>query len=163
MSSPASGETRGTKLRWRIPIVILIAAVILTVVVVCAVLGDKVSPIRLSSRGAELGDTPPSASHIAGTDLLGRDILSRVIYGARTAVVGPVVVAAGAFAMATLLGLVSGYLGGLVNSAIMRWVDFMFALPGTLVAIVVVGVLGGGYWTAVVVLIVLFTALTRAS
>jgi peptide/nickel transport system permease protein len=59
--------------------------------------------------------------------------------------------------MATLLGLLSGYLGGLVDSAIMRWVDFMFALPGPLVAIVVVGVLGGGYWTAVVVLIVLFT------
>ena len=67
-----------------------------------------------------------------------------MIYGARTALVGPIVVAAGAFAMATLLGLLSGYLGGLVDSAIMRWVDFMFALPGPLVAIVVVGVIGGG-------------------
>jgi len=52
----------------------------------------------------------------------------------------------------------SGYLGGLVDAAVMRWVDFMFALPGPLVAIVVVGVVGGGYWTAVAVLVVLFTA-----
>jgi peptide/nickel transport system permease protein len=72
--------------------------------------------------------------------------------------VGPVVVAVGAFAIATLLGLFSGYLGGVVDSVIMRWVDFMLALPGPLVAIVVVGVVGGGYWTAVFVLVVLFTA-----
>ena len=72
--------------------------------------------------------------------------------------VGPIIVAAGAFAIATLLGLLSGYLGGLVDAAVMRWVDFMFALPGPLVAIVVVGVVGGGYWTAVAVLVVLFTA-----
>jgi peptide/nickel transport system permease protein len=69
-----------------------------------------------------------------------------------------VVVAAGAFSIATVLGLLSGYLGGAVDSAIMRWVDFMLALPGPLVAIVVVGVVGGGYWTAVMVLIILFTA-----
>ena len=67
-------------------------------------------------------------------------------------------IAAGAFAIATLLGLLSGYLGGLVDTIIMRWVDFMIALPAPLVAIVVVGVVGGGYWTAVLVLIILFTA-----
>src|SRR6185436_379625 len=84
---------------------------------------------------------------------LGRDVFSRVVYGAETALVGPIVVAAGAFAIATLLGLLSGYLGGLVDAAVMRWVDFMFALPGPLV-----GMVGGGYWTAVAVLVVLFTA-----
>ncbi|WP_088693670.1 MULTISPECIES: ABC transporter permease [unclassified Rhizobium] len=142
----------------RIPIVILVAALIVTAVVVCAVLGERVAPGSPFLQRLEVGDAPPSAVHIAGTDLLGRDVLSRVIYGARTALVGPVVVAAGAFAIATLLGLLSGYLGGLVDSAIMRWVDFMLSLPGPLVAVVVVGVVGGGYWTAVLVLVVLFTA-----
>lgn len=158
MSAPAITETRKMKLPWRLPIVILIAALIITVVVICAVLGEGIAPYSPFLQRLGIGDTPPSAAHLAGTDLLGRDVLSRVIYGARTALVGPVVVAAGAFAIATLLGLLSGYLGGLVDSAIMRWVDFMFALPGPLVAIVVVGVVGGGYWTAVFVLIVLFTA-----
>ena len=158
MSAPAIAETRKTKLPRHLPIVILIAALIITVVVICAVLGERIAPDSPFLQRLGVGDTPPSAAHIAGTDLLGRDVLSRVIYGARTALVGPVVVAAGAFAIATLLGLLSGYLGGLVDSAIMRWVDFMFALPGPLVAIVVVGVVGGGYWTAVFVLVVLFTA-----
>jgi peptide/nickel transport system permease protein len=158
MSAPAINETRKTKLPQRLPIVILIAVLIIAVVVICAVLGEWITPYSPFLQRLGVGDTPPSAAHIAGTDLLGRDVLSRVIYGARTALVGPVVVAGGAFAIATLLGLLSGYLGGLVDSAIMRWVDFMFALPGPLVAIVVVGVVGGGYWTAVFVLVVLFTA-----
>lgn len=158
MSASAINETRKTKLPQRLPIVILIAVLIIAVVVICAVLGEGMGPYSPFLQRLGVGDTPPSAAHIAGTDLLGRDVLSRVIYGARTALVGPVVVASGAFAIATLLGLLSGYLGGLVDSAIMRWVDFMFALPGPLVAIVVVGVVGGGYWTAVFVLVVLFTA-----
>jgi peptide/nickel transport system permease protein len=158
MSAPAIGETRKTKQPWHVPIAILIAALIISVVVVCAVLRESIAPDSPFLQRLGVGDNPPSATHIAGTDLLGRDVLSRVIYGARTALVGPVVIATGAFAIATLLGLLSGYLGGLVDSAIMRWVDFMLALPGPLVAIVVVGVVGGGYWTAVLVLVALFSA-----
>jgi peptide/nickel transport system permease protein len=131
---------------------------IVAVVVFCALFGDFVAAGSPFQQRLQIGDSPPSAGFIAGTDLLGRDVFSRVIHGAWTALVGPIVVAAGAFAIATLLGLLSGYLGGFVDSAVMRWVDFMFALPGPLIAIVVVGVVGGGYWTAVLVLIVLFTA-----
>lgn len=158
MRVPEIGEIRRRKQRLRIPIVILLAALIITAVVTCAVLGEGIAPDSPFRQRLEVGDTPPSPVHIAGTDLLGRDVLSRVIYGAKTALVGPIVVAVGAFTIATLLGLLSGYLGGFVDSAIMRCVDFMLALPGPLVAIVVVGVVGGGYWTAVLVLGVLFTA-----
>ncbi|WP_246737467.1 ABC transporter permease [Nordella sp. HKS 07] len=137
---------------------LILAGLIVAVVVVCAVLGERMAPDSPFIQRLGVGDTPPSREFIAGTDLLGRDVLSRVIVGARTALIGPIIVAACAFAIATLLGLLAGYLGGIVDSAIMRWVDFMFALPGPLVAIVVVGVVGGGYWTAVLVLVVLFTA-----
>jgi peptide/nickel transport system permease protein len=105
-----------------------------------------------------VGASPPGGEFWAGTDELGRDVLSRTIVGARTALIGSVVVAVGAFVVATLLGLLAGYLGGAVDTAIMRWADFMFALPGILVAIVIVGVVGGGFWTAVVVLVALATA-----
>ena len=144
--------------RQRVPVSVAIAAIIVAIVVFCAIFGSLVAPGSPFAQRLLIGDTPPSAEFIAGTDLLGRDVLSRVIHGAWTALVGPIVVAAGAFTIATILGLLSGYLGGLVDSAVMRWVDFMFALPGPLIAIVVVGVVGGGYWTAVLVLIVLFTA-----
>jgi peptide/nickel transport system permease protein len=158
MTAPAIGEARRRNQPLRVPIVILVAVLIITAVTICAVLGERIAPDSPFVQRLGVGDTLPSPAHIAGTDLLGRDVLSRVIYGARTALVGPVVVAAGAFAIATLLGLLSGYLGGLVDSVITRWVDFMLALPAPIVAIVVVGVMGGGYWTAVLVLVVLFIA-----
>ncbi len=141
-----------------ITIGIALSFCVMAIVVVCALFGSAVAPDSPFTQRLELGDAPPSAEFLAGTDLLGRDVLSRVIYGSWTALVGPIVVAVGAWMIATILGLVSGYLGGWVDSAIMRWVDFMLALPAPLIAIVVVGVVGGGYWTAVLVLIILFTA-----
>ncbi|EPE94770.1 ABC transporter permease [Rhizobium grahamii] len=158
MSSPAAGEVGGREERPRVPAVILIALLVLATVAISAVFGEKLTPDSPFVQRLGIGDTPPSLAHIAGTDLFGRDVLSRVIYGARTALAGPVVVAAGSFAIATVLGLVSGYFGGVVDTAIMRWVDVMLALPGPLLAVVVVGVVGGGYWTAVAVLVVLFSA-----
>jgi peptide/nickel transport system permease protein len=144
--------------RRRIPVIILLAMLLIAIVVVCALFAGAIAPDSPDTQRLLIGDKPPSAAFLAGTDLLGRDVLSRVIHGAWTALAGPIVIAVGAFSIATLLGLLSGYLGGLVDSAIMRWVDFMFALPGPLVAIVVVGVVGGGYWVAVLVLVILFTA-----
>src|SRR4029453_6267560 len=132
------------------------AFAIVGIVAVCAAFGFSIAPGSPDTQRLLVSDTPPSGEFWAGTDVLGRDVLSRTIVGARTALVGPLIIAAGAFAIATLLGLLSGYLGGLIDTAIMRWVDFMFALPGPLVAIVVVGVVGGGYWTAVAVLVALF-------
>jgi peptide/nickel transport system permease protein len=149
-------RTTGLRMAWSAGIVISFC--VIAVVIVCALFGASVAPDSPFTQRLNLGDVPPSAEFLAGTDLLGRDVLSRVIYGAWTALVGPIVVAVGAWLIATVLGLLSGYLGGWVDSAIMRWVDFMLALPAPLIAIVVVGVVGGGYWTAVIVLIILFTA-----
>ena len=157
MSLQADRAARGLR-RTGMTVGIAIAFCVMAVVVVCAFFGGAVAPDSPFTQRLEVGDTPPSAEFLAGTDLLGRDVLSRVIFGAWTALVGPMVVAVGAWVIATILGLVSGYLGGLVDSAVMRWVDFMLALPAPLIAIVVVGVVGGGYWTAVLVLIILFTA-----
>jgi peptide/nickel transport system permease protein len=142
----------------RTPVTVWIAMAFVATAIVCAAFGRQIAPYPPNQQDLLLGDSPPSAEHWAGTDLLGRDVLSRTIVGARTALVGPAVVAVGAFAIATILGLSAGYVGGATDSLVMRWVDFMFALPGPLIAIVIVGVVGGGFWTAVAVLVVLFTA-----
>jgi len=131
---------------------------VLATIVICAVLGPWIAPDSPTVQDLALGEVPPTPRHLAGTDALGRDVLSRVVHGARTALVGPALVAAGAYAVATVLGLLSGFFGGLPDIVVMRSVDFVIALPEALVAIVVVGVVGGGYWTAVLVLVVLFTA-----
>ena len=159
MTMPAElPRTRSRLHRHGLTVPLLFCLAVIAIVTLCAIFGSSIAPDSPFTQRLEVGDKPPTAEFLAGTDLLGRDVLSRVIHGARTALVGPIMVAAGAFAIATLLGLLSGYLGGMVDIAIMRWVDFMLALPGPLVAIVVVGVIGGGYWTAVLVLIILFTA-----
>ena len=157
-SIPSSiGEAAFVRPR-RTPITVWIAMAFVAMAILCAAFGRQIAPYPPNQQDLLLGDSPPSAEHWAGTDLLGRDVLSRTIVGARTALVGPAVVAAGAFAIATILGLWGGYVGGATDSLVMRWVDFMFALPGPLIAIVIVGVVGGGFWTAVAVLVVLFTA-----
>ncbi len=99
----------------------------------------------------------PSGSHVFGTDDLGRDVLARVIAGSRSALIGPLVIAISGFLVSGLIGSGAGYVGGLPRSAtiVMRIVDFMFALPGLLIAIVVVTLVQGGYWMAVGILAVL--------
>ena len=156
-TAAAPARVRG-KTGNRVPFLVGVAMVVLAVVVLCAIFGQQIAPHSADQQRLLVGDSLPTAEFWAGTDKLGRDVLSRVILGTRTALIGPLVIAVGAFAIATILGLLAGYFGGLVDSAVMRWVDLMYALPGPLIAIVVVGVIGGGYWTAVVVLVVLFMA-----
>ncbi|GMQ85169.1 MAG: ABC transporter permease [Acidimicrobiia bacterium] len=150
-------RSRETKRR-RITLMVALSLVFLVVLVVFAAFGTAITPNDHEEQRLFISDTPPSAEFWAGTDQLGRDIFSRTIIGARPALVGAVAVSVGAFTIATVLGLVSGYLGGAVDAGVMRWADLMLALPGLLIAIVVVGVFGGGFWVAVLVLILLFAA-----
>jgi glutathione transport system permease protein len=89
-------------------------------------------------------NAPPSWQHWFGVDPLGRDILSRIVFGARISLAaGFVSVAAGAF-FGTILGLVAGYYEGWWDRVIMRLCDVLFAFPGILLAIGIVAILGGG-------------------
>lgn len=105
-----------------------------------------------------LGVSPPgSDGHLLGTDLLGRDILDLSIAGTRSAVVGPIVIALGSMLLGMVLGTVSGYTGGWIDLLLSKYADLLLALPVTLVALVVAGLVDGGYWVTVVVLVVLFS------
>ena len=139
-----------------VPVGVVLAIVAIAAVVLCAIFASRLVPYDPYEQRLDIGISMPSRDFLAGTDTLGRDILSRAIEGASTALLGPMVIAAGAFCLATVLGLLAGFFGGWVDAVIMRWVDFMLALPYTLITIVVVGVIGGGYWTAVFVLLLLF-------
>ncbi len=93
---------------------------------------------------------PPGAHHWLGTDQFGRDILSRIIYGARVSVAMGFVAVAISVAGGSILGLLSGYYGGNVDMAIMRVVDVMLAFPGILLALVIIAVLGPNLGSAMV-------------
>ena len=134
-----------------------LAFLVLAAVVACALFGSSIAPYDPNEQDLLLSLTGPSSEHRLGTDDLGRDILSRTIVGARTAVLGPLLIALGAMLIGNVFGLLAGYLGGVADSVISRAVDLVYAMPALLVAVVVVGVLGGGYFLAVGLLVVLFS------
>ena len=90
-----------------------------------------------------------------GTDSLGRDILSRVIYGARVALIVAVVAASLAGLLGTTLGLAAGYLGGRIDNAISRLVDIWMSFPAVLLSIVLAAVLGAGLHTVIIAIVVI--------
>ncbi len=86
----------------------------------------------------------PSAVHPFGTDQYGRDILSRVMYGTRIALLSILVADGFGLVVGTLLGLIAGYYGGWIDSAVMRIVDVLLAFPYLLLALIIVAALGPG-------------------
>ena len=134
---------------------ILLTFIVIAGVLLMAVCGSLLAPQDPAAQHLAIVNAPPSGAHWLGTDALGRDVFSRVIAGTRTAFFGPLVIAAASFLLGNLLGLFAGYRGGLADSIIMRWVDFMWSLPSLVILVVVAGAVGGSYWVAVGVLIVL--------
>lgn len=92
----------------------------------------------------------PSADHFFGTDKLGRDLFSRVIYGTRVSVSASFILVACIFVVGSILGILAGYFGGWVDMVIMRIADMMIAFPGMVLAIAVAGILGPSITNAVI-------------
>lgn len=132
---------------------VFFSAAVLLVVIVGAVFAPLFT--RYSYDYQESGRAPAgsTASHPLGTDHLGRDVLSRMLYGARVSLFVGVGVEAVTLTCGLLIGLFAGYRGGRVDALLMRFTDAMFAFPDILLAILIIGVLGPG-------LLSVFAALT---
>lgn len=109
----------------------------LTLIVLASILGPWLSPYSLSEvSAARLA--PPSFSHWLGTDLHGRDLLTRLLYGGRISLLVGLVGATVSLLVGVTYGLVSGYLGGRTDNAMMRFVDILYALPRIILVIVLI-------------------------
>jgi peptide/nickel transport system permease protein len=138
----------------------LAGAVMLGVWIVCAVLGEVITPY--DPLGGNLAEEianrleAPSSSHFFGTDQLGRDVFSRVIAGARDILtIAPLAALLGTV-LGTAIGLVTGYFRGIVDEAVMRPVDAFLAVPQTILGLVILVALGPSKWALIVVIGVLF-------
>lgn len=139
------------------PLTVILCAVIVAVVLLCAAAHAWLNPLAMDQDTA-LGSVGPGVwGHALGTDQLGRDVLALLGAGSLTAVVGPLVVAAGSMLLGLVLGGWAGYRGGFADGLVSRYADLVLALPAILLAIVVAGLLGGGYWVTVLVLVVVFS------
>src|SRR5579863_1243962 len=113
----------------------LSGAIVMLLIVLIALFAPWLAPYSpytqfadgLTADGSPL---PPSATHLLGTDLLGRDLLSRLIYGARTSLFVGLLANGISITVGTTLGMIAGYLRGLVGNTIMRFTDLMMAFPG---------------------------------
>lgn len=116
-------------------------------------------PLAASMRDAY---QPPSAQHLFGTDKLGRDILSRILYGASYSLSSVLLLVACVFTVGTSLGVIAGYFGGKLDAVIMRISDMMISFPGMILAIAIAGILGGSLVNAIIALtIVTWTKYAR--
>ena len=121
---------------------VMAGSLVLLAVIALVTLAPAISPYEPTQQFRRHRLAPPSADFLLGTDNLGRDILTRILYGGQVSLqVGIVSVAIGA-TLGTLLGLLAGYLGGWADVLIMRFIDMMLAFPGILLALVIIAVLG---------------------
>jgi peptide/nickel transport system permease protein len=135
----------------------LFGAAVIVAVVTAAVLAPWVTPYDpseqffdgLTLEGAPL---PPNGRFWLGTDLLGRDVYTRLVYGARTSLIIGIVANAVAVLIGTVLGTAAGYAGGWIATAIMRFTDLMMAFPALLLAIALAAILKPSLWIVAMVI-----------
>ncbi|MCQ2406714.1 MAG: ABC transporter permease [Oscillospiraceae bacterium] len=125
----------------------VLAIIIILVAIFAPVVTGGQSPTKGVLRDARLA---PGAQHIFGTDNLGRDTFTRVIYGARTSLVATFSLVILIFLIGSVLGVLSGYFGGWVDVLIMRIADMMVSFPGMVFAMAIAGILGASVKNAVI-------------
>lgn len=156
-SIPAAGDRRRMKAAasWgalsrvlRMPL-FAISLGIVFVWILIIVFADQIAPFSATAQGAQ-PLLPPGGAHLFGTDELGRDVFSRVVFGARISLVFAVILVLGAMVIGSVVGVVAGFFGGWIDEALMRLVDLFFAFPVVILAMAVAAALGASVQNAVI-------------
>ncbi len=116
--------------------------VVLVIMVVLAILTPWIAPYGYEAQNLDLGATPPSAAHWLGTDIFGRDLLTQILYGGRVSLAVGFIATAVALVIGVTWGAVAGYVGGRIDSVMMRFVDILYALPFMIFIILLMVVFG---------------------
>ena len=124
----------------------MFGAFILIILIASAALAPWIAPYSYSFQNLELGASPPSSEHFLGTDVLGRDLLSRILYGARISLLVGFVATGVALIIGVSWGIIAGYAGGRVDSIMMRIVDVLYGLPFIIFIILLMVIFGRNLW-----------------
>lgn len=132
--------------------IVIVGLVIILINVIAALFAPWLAPYDPNAIDMSNDLAPPSAEHWLGTDTLGRDYLSRMIYGARTSMIIGVSAVVIAAALGITLGLIAGYFGGVISAIIMRFIDALMAFPMIMLMLVISAVLGQGMLNLIIAL-----------
>ncbi|MFF2956721.1 ABC transporter permease [Kitasatospora sp. NPDC057965] len=144
----------------RVGIAGTIAAAVIALLAAIAILAPWIAPYDPLQVDLAATYQPPSAQHLLGTDNSGRDLLSRLIWGARTSLLGPFIVVTVTAVLGTVLALTAAWFGGRVDDLVSRLLDLLFAFPSLLLAIIVIALYDRGLLQASLALAVGFTPYT---
>lgn len=141
----------------RIPIILYIAIFILLCFVISGIFADYIAPHNPYDFCLRNSLQKPTTenNHILGTDRMGRDVLSRIIYGSRVSLVVALTTIAIAGSIGSIIGIVAGYKGGIIDSIISRIVDLTMGLPTILIALILAVIIGPSLFSVIVILIIL--------
>ena len=131
-------------------------AIVLVVVITAALFAGQVSPYSPIKQDFRIQSLPPSLAHLMGTDEFGRDVFSRVIWGAQASLQAGATAASIALVAGLILGMLAAYYGGRTDSLIMRCMDVVLAFPYILLAIAVVAILGPGLRNAMIAIAIVY-------
>jgi peptide/nickel transport system permease protein len=126
-----------------------IGVVFLAVIVLLAIFAPFVTEYEPQQQNLLARLNSPTSAHWLGTDDKGRDVLTRMVYGARVSLFVGIVGTAGGVLAGALLGMLSGYFGGWIDQLVMRLMDIMLAFPGILLAMLIIAVLGPSMWNLI--------------
>jgi peptide/nickel transport system permease protein len=138
----------------------MVAVGILLLVVLGALSAPLIAPYDPTIGSVTQRYLGPSAAHLLGTDQAGRDIFSRLLWGARSSLIGPLIVVCVTAALGTLIALTSVWWGGAVDSLLSRLLDLLFAFPNLLLAMLAIAVFGPGLLTAAFALAIAYIPYT---
>jgi peptide/nickel transport system permease protein len=134
----------------------LFSLILIAVLVLTGLFAPVLSPYDPVEISPDLRLTPPSGAHALGTDEVGRDILSRVIWGARISLQIGLTIVFFAAAIGLFIGLVSGYFGGILDQVLMRFTDMFMSFPTLVLAIAMTAALGPNLFNAVLAMIIVW-------
>ena len=124
----------------------MIGGIVLVVLILCAIFAPLIAPYSYSYQDLNLGASKPSWDHLLGTDVMGRDLLSRILYGARISLMVGFVATSVALVIGVSWGIVAGYFGGRIDSVMMRIVDVLYGLPFIIFIILLMVIFGRNLW-----------------
>ena len=124
----------------------MVGGSILIILILCAIAAPWIAPYPYAYQDLDLGASPPSAQHILGTDILGRDLFSRILYGARVSLLVGFVATGVALVIGVSWGIVAGFFGGTIDSVMMRIVDILYGLPFIIFVILLMVIFGTNLW-----------------